>query len=62
MARYMYIHRVTARDHLTYARPAERGEGRGDMIILAEAGDKPCREMYDLLQSVQARVGGTTPD
>ena len=56
------IYRVMARDHLADTGPAERGESGGDMIIFAEAGDKPCRKMYHLLQSVQAGFGPTTPD
>ena len=58
----VHIHRVTSRDHLPHARPAERSEGGADVVILAEAGDKPYRKVYDSLQSVQAGVGGTTPD
>ena len=58
----IHIDRVTSGDRLCYTGPAERGKGRANVIIPAEAGDKPCREMQDPLQSVQTGFGGATPD
>ena len=62
MQRAIYVDRVTPRDHLSYTRPAERSEGRADMIVLAQPRGQARCKMHDALQSVQAGVGGTTPD